>query len=431
MTAITIDELADNIDQFFLITMGMIVYLMQMGFAFLEAGSVRSKNTTNILMKNIMDSAIGALSYWLLGWAFAYGDKGNAFIGYSEFVLYEKSDTQGGAWFFQYVFAATAATIVSGAVAERTKFVAYLVYCVLLTAVVYPIVTHWAWDAKGWLAAECWWDDVSFMDFAGSAIVHCLGGTAALCGAVCVGRRKDLWNEAEGKYKRIAGHSVPLATFGGFILIFGFFAFNGGSVLSLKEAGAGYTFSKAVKNTALGGLTSGLVAVAINYVIGGRKFSLLTIINADLTGMVAMCAGCNVMEEWAAIVVGMVAGPTYICWSALIFKLKIDDPLDAVAVHLGGGLWGIIAAPLFAKDVGIFHNWDALGFKFLLWNIIGAVVIIAWTAAWCLTAFIILRVLGLLRVSEEDEETGLDIVCQGEVAYPKAAYGIPGVSEKA
>ena len=208
-------------------------------------------------------------------------------------------------------------------------------------------------------------------------------------------------------------------------MIFGFFAFNGGSVLQLSAEGDGATFGRAVKNTALGGLTAGLTAVVINYIIGGRKFSLLMLINADLTGMVAMCAGCNGMEEWAAFVTGLIAGPTYICWSTLIFKLKIDDPLDAVAVHLGGGLWGIIAAPLFLKDIGIFHNWDELAFQHFFWNILGAVVIIAWTAAICLPMFLLLKLFKLLRVPEEEEESGLDVVCQGEVAYPASAYGVP------
>ena len=197
--------LKSNIDQFFLIIMGMIVFLMQCGFGFLEAGAVRSKNTTNILMKNLMDSAIAALSYWLFGWAFAYGADGNAFIGYDNFALEDKDETLAAAWFFQFVFAATAATIVSGAIAERTQFVAYIAYCITLTGFVYPIATHWVWDAKGWLAAECWWDDVGFKDFAGSAVVHCLGGTAALIGAICVGRRKDFYNEKEDKYVRIPG----------------------------------------------------------------------------------------------------------------------------------------------------------------------------------------------------------------------------------
>ena len=219
-----------------------------------------------------------------------------------------------------------------------------------------------------------------------------------------------------------SGHSVPMCTLGGFVLIFGFFAFNGGSQLSMSHPGDGAAFGKSVKNTALGGLAAGLIAVVINYFLNGRKFSLLTCINANLTGMVAMCAGCNVVEEWAAIVIGLIAGPTFLAWSTLIFKLKIDDPLDCVAVHLGGGLWGILAAPIFNQHVGILYNWDELAFQHFFWNFLGVVVIIAWTAATCTPLFLLLRVLKVLRVPEVEEDTGLDVECQGEVAYPSVAY---------
>lgn len=423
---------AESLDQFFLFVMGAIVYLMQMGFGFLEAGAIRTKNVTNILMKNILDSAIAALSYWAVGYAFAYGADSNAFIGYKNFLLIDLHDNMSAFWFFQFVFAATAATIVSGAMAERTNFIAYIVYCTVLTTFVYPIATHWVWDSKGWLLAEAPWDDTSFIDFAGSAVVHCLGGTAALVGAIAVGKRRDLFNKTTERNERIKGHSVPLAVIGGFILMFGFFAFNGGSQLSISGADDGAAVGKSVKNTVLGGLTAGLVAIGINYWVYDRKFSLLTCINANLTGMVTMCAACNAVEDWSAVVMGIIAGPTYLAWSALIFKIGIDDPLDAVAVHLGGGLWGIIAAPIFHKDVGILYNWDNRAGKHFLWNIIGAVVIIAWTAAWCIPMFFGMKFVKILRVTEEVEDMGLDMDHHGEEAYPPEAYesGQPIVSIK-
>ena len=199
------DGLGTSLDNFFLLVMGCIVYLMQLGFALLEAGTVRSKNTTNILMKNILDSGIGGILYWATGYAFAYGEEGNAFLGYSNFFLIGSPDSIAATWFFQYVFAATAATIVSGAVAERTKFGAYFIYCTVLTAIVYPIVSHWVWDGKGWLAAEAPWDGVFMIDFAGSSVVHCVGGISALLGALALGPRLDLFNTVVEKHVRIKG----------------------------------------------------------------------------------------------------------------------------------------------------------------------------------------------------------------------------------
>lgn len=416
------EGLGTSLDNFFLLVMGSIVYLMQLGFALLEAGAVRSKNTTNILMKNILDSGIGALSYWVLGFAFAYGEKGNAFIGYSNFMFIGRSDDDAATWFFQYVFAATAATIVSGAMAERTRFWAYFIYCTVLTAIVYPIASHWVWDSRGWLAAEAPWDGVYMLDFAGSSVVHCLGGTSALLGALALGPRLDLFNSNAGKNIRIRGHSIPLMCLGGFILFFGFFAFNGGSQLTIHNPGDGTAVAIAVKNTVLGGFTAGIVGVIVNFIIHERKFSLLMCINANLTGMVAMCAGCNAVDDWSSIVIGTVAGGVFIAWSEFLFFLKVDDPLDAVAVHLGGGLWGVIAAPLFHKDVGVFHNWDETSFQFFCWSLIGGICVCAWTAAVMGPVLFGLRFINFLRVPEEVEREGLDITEHGEIAYPAEAY---------
>lgn len=418
----TLEGLGSSLDHFFLIVMGSIVYLMQLGFALLEAGAVRSKNTTNILMKNIVDSAIGAVSYWVMGFAFAYGEKSNAFIGYSNFFLIDRPDSDASTWFFQYVFAATAATIVSGAMAERTKFWAYFVYCTCLTAFVYPIASHWVWDGKGWLAAEAPWDGVYMIDFAGSSCIHCLGGVSALLGTLALGPRLDLFNKDADKNIRIRGHSIPLMCLGGFILFFGFFAFNGGSQLSIQNAGDGEAVAVAVRNTVLGGFTAGIVGIAITFA-RERKFSLLMCINANLTGMVAMCAGCNVVEDWAAIIIGAVAGGVFIGWSELLFLARVDDPLDAVAVHLGGGLWGVLAAPIFHRDEGIFHTaFSEKSFQFFFWNLIGAMVICAWTAAIMGPVFFAMKFIGFLRVPAAVEMEGLDLTEHGEIAYPAEAY---------
>lgn len=422
MTSATVKDLGESLDQFFLLVFGSIVYLMQLGFALLEAGAVRSKNTTNILMKNILDSGIGAIAYWSVGYAFAYGSKSNEFIGYSNFFLIDSPDSDSATWFFQYVFAATAATIVSGAMAERTKFWAYFIYCCVLTAITYPIASHWVWDPNGWLQKSCPWDGVSMMDFAGSSVVHCLGGTSALLGTLALGPRLDFYNKVIDKHVRIRGHSIPLMCLGGFLLFFGFFAFNGGSQLAISNAGDGTAVAVAVKNTVLGGFSAGIVGVAITYA-RDRKFSLLMCINANLTGMVAMCAGCNAVDDWAAVVIGAIAGGVVIAWSELLFYARIDDPLDAVAVHLGGGLWGVIAAPIFHNQEGIFQTgFSEKSFQYFCWNLIGVIVICAWTAAIMGPVFFAMKLAGFLRVPEEVENEGLDLTEHGEIAYPAEAY---------
>ena len=218
------------------------------------------------------------------------------------------------------------------------------------------------------------------------------------------------------------GHSVPLTCIGGFILFFGFFAFNGGSQLAIQNAGDGTAVAIAVRNTVIGGFTAGIVGVAIVFA-REQKFSLQMCINATLTGMVAMCAGCNVVEEWAAMVIGAVAGGVFFGWSELLFLAKIDDPLDAVAVHLGGGLWGVLAAPIFHNDVGIFYSaFSAQSFQFFAWNLIGVIAICAWTAAFMGPLFFTLKFTGFLRVPKEVELEGLDLTEHGEIAYPAEAY---------
>ena len=372
-----LEKLSGNMDQLFLIVMGMIVFFMQCGFAFLEAGAVRVKNTTNILMKNIMDCAIAAIIYWAIGYAFAFGKDGNWFIGYSNFLLIDLPENEVAFYFFQFVFAATAATIVSGAMAERTNIYAYFIYSLALTGVVYPVVTHWVWDSRGWLAAKAPWDDVFYMDFAGSTVVHAVGRISGLMGAFALGPRIGQYDADTKTRNRIRGHTIPLMCLGGIILFFGFFAFNGGSQLAISNDGDGEVVAKAILNTILSGYGGGIVAIILSKLIS-KKFSLLQCINGTLTGMVAICAGCNVVEPWGALVTGIGGGVFFLLWSEGLFRLGIDDPLEAVAVHLGGGIWGILAAPLLAKEVGVFYNWNARAFQFLLWNFIGAFVICVW-----------------------------------------------------
>ncbi len=334
---------------------------MQCGFAFLEAGAVRSKNVVNILIKNVLDCFIGGIIYWAVGFAFAYGDTSppsaaNKFIGHKFFFSASSTDYDSfhANWFFQFVFAATASTIVSGAVAERTQFGSYLIYSTIITGFVYPVVSHWCWSGTGWLTAseipsfkyldlDCqtgtmeYGDQIGFKDFAGSAIVHCTGtlllfnfisqsyqgGIAALMGAIFIGPRIGKFSE-EGNRRvsnDIPGHSVPIASLGAFILFLGFLAFNGGSVLQIvNDDGSsldahGEALAVSVVNTIIGGAAGSIFALGLNILVAlikGERYywSLLVCINGGLAGMVSMCAACNELNTGAAFGIGATAGMT-------------------------------------------------------------------------------------------------------------------------
>ncbi|XP_022793779.1 putative ammonium transporter 1 [Stylophora pistillata] len=423
-----VKQLSGNLDQMFLLIMGCCIFFMQTGFAFLEAGSVRSKNTTNILIKNFLDVFIGAVAYWLFGYAFAFGAESNVFIGHKYFALADLPAEKYSHWFFHFVFAATAATIVSGAMAERTEFKAYLVYSVFLTGFVYPVVTHWAWDGNGWLATGLKYTkdnvtmSVTYQDFAGSGVVHVVGGAVALIGASLVGPR--IGRFVHGVPVVISGHTVPKAALGGFIVFFGFLAFNGGSQAAIANEGDANAVALSIVNTVLGGASGALTAMIIKRLgFVDKYWSLLFTINGGLTGMVAMCAGCNVVHPYVAAFIGIIAGMAYVAWSTVMLRVKVDDPLDAVAVHLGGGLWGVLSVPIFNKESGIFYAGDDHSFRLFGWNLLGVLVIWAWSSILAFILFIILRLTKQLRVSEEIELKGLDIPKHGEPAYPLESYG--------
>lgn len=419
--------IGEELNQMFLIFMGMIVFFMQCGFAFLEAGAVRSKNVTNILIKNVFDSFISGVSYWLVGYAFAFGD-GNEFIGYKHFASHQLPDTEYAMFFFQFTFAATAATIVSGAVAERCEFMAYFVYSFFITGFIYPVVTHWVWGGGFLSQGKDYGGDIgqiSYQDFAGSGVVHCLGGTAAFVGALLLGPRIGRFHRETKTVIQLRGHSVPIAALGGFILFFGFLAFNGGSQTSITADGDGAAVSISVVNTIISGSFAAFSALIINRspLFGNKSWSLLITINGALTGMVAACAGCNVMHTYGACVVGCISGISFHLWSWIVRSLKIDDPLDAVAVHFGGGSWGVIALAFFHRGDGILYNWNQRSGMFFAWQLAGLLAITAWAAVTSLLLFGILKLLKVLRVPEDIEIRGLDIPKHNEPAYPVEAYG--------
>ena len=418
ISANILDDLKVNLDGFFLIIMGIIIFLMQCGFALLEAGAVRSKNTTNILMKNMMDIFIGALAYWVVGYSLAFGEEGNLFIGWVSTCL---EQDKLATWFFQFAFAATSATIVSGAMAERCGLLAYIVYSLVLTGFVYPIVSHWCWADAGWL------NNTNFQDFAGSGVVHITGGITALIGCVSLGPRLGRFGwDALMPGRPIQGHSAPLTALGGFILMFGFLAFNGGSQGSISNDGDSVAIALAVVNTVLSASAAGITVLVMHmgvesYMNHQYHWSFQLTLNGALTGMVAACAGCNDMPTWGGVVTGIVAGLIYYILHHLMILLHVDDPVDAVAVHAGGGIWGLIAVALFRKD-GIVLHWGDDAIETLKWNLAGMAAIIGWTAGLSIIIFSMLGYLGLLRVSKEVEVRGLDIMKHGESAYPAEAW---------
>ncbi|KAK3102396.1 hypothetical protein FSP39_011122 [Pinctada imbricata] len=418
----------DNMDQSFLLTMGIIIYLMQGGFALLEAGSVRSKNTTNILIKNLLDSFVSGIFYWLIGYAFAYGS-GNSFIGYDNFAHDGLKNTDYATWFFQYCFAATAATIVSGAVAERCEFVAYLVYSSMITGFIYPVVSHWAWSSDGWLGKgfeHTSGTTITYRDFAGSGAVHTLSGVAAFVGAAVMGPRIGRFDKETKRPEDIKGHSVPLAALGGFILIFGFLAFNGASQGSISGENDGAIVSIAIKNTVMAGSGGAFTTMFMNRLklFGDAKWSFGITLNGCLSGMVSICSSCNEVETYSALATGIIGGVAYMIVTWLMLnKLHVDDPLDACAVHFGGGVWGVIALAFFSNEVGIFYHWNADSGLQLAWQLVGLLTIIVWTAVLSFIMFYILKKFDLLRVPFILEMKGLDIPKHGEPAYPTEAYG--------
>ncbi|MAV21135.1 MAG: ammonium transporter [Acidimicrobiaceae bacterium] len=410
-------------DNLWVFIAGILVFFMQAGFALVEAGLTRSKNVANIMAKNIADMCIGVLAFYAVGYAFAYGDGGGWFIGGNSYFLsgsslFEITDGLSGAtdFFFQVVFAATAVTIASGAMAGRTKFSAYLLFSALMTAFIYPIVVHWTWG--GGLIAKYinWGDAISYSDFAGSGIVHLTGGVAALMGAIALGPRIGKYGP-DGKPRAIPGHNIVFTVIGVFILWLGWFGFNPGSEL----AADGYVMSVAV-NTLIAAAAGGAVS-AIVVVMKTGKPDVGMVGNGVLGGLVGITAGCGAFNTFGSLITGAVAGALVVYSVLFIEKKGIDDPVGAVSVHGTCGIWGVLAIGLFSRyddaflgrdDAGLFYGG---GFDQLSVQAVMVVIIIAWTAITAGIAFQIIKKTTGLRVSPEEEAAGLDISEHGAAGY--------------
>jgi len=383
----------------------VLVFIMHLGFAMLESGFVQRKNTVNILFKNTMIISIGLLTYCLIGFNLMY--PGEAFagkiFGFGGFGLNPSEADLTSAYgdytywsdfIFQGMFAATAATIVSGAVAERIKLGAFLIFATLLVAISYPITGMWKWGG-GWLNA------MGFYDFAGSTLVHAVGGAAALAAAIVLGPRL-------GKYtatgiKPIPGHNMPLAAVGVFLLWFGWFGFNGGSVLSADAAGVSLVFV----TTALAAAAGAVGAFIASYLLF-KSHDLSMVLNGILGGLVGITAGADQMGSTSAILIGLIAG-VIIPFSVVFFdKIKVDDPVGATSVHLVCGIWGTLAVGIFGKMAGMAQLFNQL---------IGVLAVCSFTFAFSFGLMYLLKVTIGIRVSEEEEITGLDISEHGASAY--------------
>ena len=418
-----ISELGTGINTVWMLLAAMLVFFMQPGFALVEAGFTQMKNTANILMKNLVDFMFGALLFWLVGFGIMFGV--GSFAGCPHLAdldsmaqLLNNGLPIEGFLIFQTVFCATSATIVSGAMAERTKFSMYLVYTVFISVLIYPISGHWTWGG-GWLMNGT---EGSFMmnvfgvashDFAGSMVVHSVGGWIALVGAAILGPRIGKYGK-DGHSKAIPGHSLTLACLGVFILWFGWFGFNPGSQLAADTASAQTAISLVFLNTNLAACAGGVVALFVSWMKYGKPSLSLTL-NGILAGLVGITAGCDVVSPLGAVLIGLICGAVMIYAVEFIDnKLKIDDPVGASSVHGVCGTLGTILVGFFAEEGGVFYGG---GFGLLGAQTFAALVVAVWAALMGYILFKVLDKLFGLRVSKRIEEEGLDIYEHGESAY--------------
>jgi Amt family ammonium transporter len=415
-TTFTDEDIIAAVNGVWILVAGVLCFLLQAGFGLLEVGMVRSKNAQNIMIKNLLDVAVAALSYYAVGYGLAYGEGGSPFCGQSYFFLNGTEDYIG--WFFQFVFAGTTATIVSGAVAERCQFRAYLIYSAVLTAFIYPVVSHWIWSADGWMAGKV-------LDFAGGGAVHGVGGTAALSAAWILGPRIGRFSYDEETKKwtshKIPGHNLVLSALGGFILWMGFFPFNGGSGLDIGSVDGALITGRVVVVTTLAGASGGVTMLAFGRIKSG-EWDMMLSLNGVLAGMIASCSGVNTFHPTVALFVGFSGSWAYYLQDWVTeYVFHIDDPLGAAALHMGAGFWGCILSGLLANDeyvgeemAGLFYGGSI---KTLGWQLIAILAYFGWAFGTCSIMFGTLMYLGWFRVSEEEESEGMDLTHHGGSAY--------------
>jgi Amt family ammonium transporter len=397
------DTVQNNLNFVWTMIAAFLVFIMQAGFSMVEIGFTRAKNACNIIMKNVMDFSVGAIAFWAVGFGLMFGTT-NGLFGTTDF-FFSGATGDGAAWnyafwMFQVVFAATAATIISGAVAERTKFSAYLVYSFFVSALVYPIFGSWAWgslyNGSGWL------EGLGFIDFAGSTVVHSMGGWLALAGAIVVGPRIGKFAK-NGAVKPIPGHSIPLAALGVFLLWFGWYGFNAGSTTTGDTS-----IALIAVTTTLAAATAAIAAMAVTWIKFGKSDVGMTL-NGALAGLVGITAGCANVSPLSAVIIGLIAG-ILVVYSVMFFdKIKVDDPVGAVSVHGVCGAWGTLAAGLFDSAGFSLHTVGV--------QVIGIVACFAWAFIVGLILFKLIDVIVGMRATQEEEMAGLDFSEHGANAY--------------
>ncbi len=401
---ITADAVQNNLNFVWTLLAAFLVFLMQAGFAMVETGLTRAKNAANIMMKNLMDFCIGSLAFWAVGFGLMFGVSNGLFGTTDFFFSGATGDDQAwnyAFWMFQVVFCATAATIISGAVAERTKFSAYLVYSVFVSAIIYPVFGSWAWGSLyhggGWL------EGLGFIDFAGSTVVHSVGGWLALAGAIVVGPRFDKYT-ADGKPRAIPGHNIPLAALGVFLLWFGWYGFNPGSTTTGNTDIAGIAVTTTL--SAAAGAVSAMLYTWMKY---GKSDVGMTL-NGALAGLVGITAGCANVSPVSAVIIGLIAGVLVVVSVLFLERIKVDDPVGAVSAHGVCGAWGTLAAGIFNIDG---FSWHIVGVQAL-----GIVTCFVWAFG---TGFILFKCIDIvigMRVTKEEEMAGLDYSEHGANSYP-------------
>ncbi len=425
------------LDTLWVLLAGMLVFFMNLGFAMVESGFARSKNTVNILSKNFIVFAVSSLGFLVLGWGLMFGD-GNGFIGLNGLFMASGADNSpavGDAYqgvyssiswtgipfwakfFFQLVFCGTAATIVSGAVAERIKYISFIAFSLVLTMIIYPMVGHWIWGG-GWLSS------MGFQDFAGSTVVHSVGGWAALAGVLVLGPRFGKYGPS-GKINPIPGHNMPIATIGLFVLWLGWFGFNPGSTMAANPE----SIAHILVTTNTSAIVSVLTSTVASWILIGKPDLGMTI-NGCLAGLVAITAGCAYVSVTSALIIGAVAGILVVVAVRMFDKLKIDDPVGATAVHLFCGVLGTLFVGLFAQSQfnggadGLFFGggWNLLGVQAL-----GAAAVAGFVFIGSLLVWLLIKVTMGLRVSLKEEIEGLDIGEHGNTAYPEFVIRRPSL----
>jgi len=408
-TEITIPDLVKSINTVWVLLSGCLVFFMQLGFAYLEAGFVRKKNAGSIIMEGFIDTCITAILFWAVGYGLMFGT-GNGFFGTQFFFMKGIPDEVSGipTWafmFFQFAFASAASTIVSGGLAERCRFGANLVYSIIVTLFIYPIVGHWIWGSDGWLAKA------GFLDFAGSTVVHSVGGWTALAGLLIMGPRLGKYLP-DGTVKPIKGHNLSFIALGTFVLWFGWFGFNAGSTLSAMDANL---ISKIIVNSNLSASMGAIIAMLISWKLMGKP-DIITSLNGALAGLVAITAPCAFVSPESALIIGALAAPIMYFSTELLDRKKIDDGVGAIAVHGFCGAWGTLAVGVFHEKLGVVFGggWNQVAIQ-----LIGILSAAAFVIGAMVTVFYLIeRVVGF-RVAQEGEIEGLDKHRHNTNAYPE------------